>query len=64
MIESIGVGVYQEGSQSFYVSSSACVRVGSDSSESFEVNVGLRQGWVMSPWVFNVHMYGMVRQVK
>ena len=39
------------------------MRVGSES-ESFEVNVGLRQGWVMSPWVFNVHMDGMVRQVK
>ena len=35
--------------QSFYVDSRACVRVGNDVSESFPVNVGLRQGCVMSP---------------
>ena len=36
--------------QSFYVDSRACVRVGNDVSEWFPVNVGLRQGCVMSPW--------------
>ena len=40
--------------QSFYVDSRACVRVGNDVSEWFPVNVGLRQGSVMSPWLFNV----------
>ncbi len=30
----------------------------------FEVNVGLRQGCVMSPWLFNVYMDGVVREVK
>ena len=35
--------------QSFYVDSRACVRVGNDVSEWFPVNVGLRQGCVMSP---------------
>ena len=39
--------------QSFYVDSKACVRVGNDVSEWFPVNVGLRQGCVMSPWLFN-----------
>ena len=38
---------------SFYVDSKACVRVGNDVSEWFVVNVGLRQGCVMSPWLFN-----------
>ena len=33
-------------------------------SEWFPVNVGLRKGCVMSPWLFNVHMYGMVREVN
>ena len=33
---------------SFYVHSRACVRVGNDVSEWFLVNVGLRQGCVMS----------------
>ena len=40
----------------FYVDSRACVRVGMDVSEWFPVNVGLRQGCVMSPWLFNVYM--------
>ena len=38
--------------------------MGSDLSERFEVNVGLRQGCVMSPWLFNVFMDGVVREVK
>ena len=57
-------GCVLKGIQSFYVGSSACVRVGSDMSESFEVTVGLRQGCVMSPWLFNVYMDGVVREVK
>ena len=28
------------------------------------VNVGLRQGCVMSPWLFNVYMDGVVREVN
>ena len=33
-------------------------------SEWFPVNVGLRQGCVMSPWLFNVYMDGVVRAVN
>ena len=50
--------------QSFYVDSRACVRVGNDVSESFPVNVRLRQGSVTSPWLFNVYMDGVVREVN
>ena len=50
--------------QSFYVDSRACVRVENDVSEWFPVNVGLRQGCVMSPWLFNVNMDGVVREVN
>ena len=50
--------------QSFYVDSRACVRVGNDVSEWFSVNVGLRQGCVMSPWLFNVYMDDVVREVN
>ena len=49
---------------SFYVDSSACVLVGNDVSEWFPVNVGLRQGCVMSPWLFNVYIVGVVREVN
>ena len=50
--------------QNFYVDSRACVRVGNDVSEWFLVNVGLRHGCVMSPWLFNVYMDGVVREVN
>ena len=50
--------------QSFYVDSRACVRVGNDVSEWFAVNRGLRQGCVMSPWLFNIYMDCAVRQVN
>ena len=32
----------------------ACLRVGSDLSESFEVNVGLKEGVLISLWLLNV----------
>ena len=32
--------------------------------EWFPVNVGLRQGCVMSPWLFNVYMDGVFREVN
>ena len=50
--------------QSFYVDSRVCVWVGNDVSEWFLVNVGLRQGCVRSPWLFNVYMDGVVRVVN
>ena len=40
------------------------MRVGNQESESFQVRVGLRQGCVMSPWLFNVFMDGVVREVN
>ena len=41
--------------QSFYIDSRACVRVENNVSEWVPVNVGSRQGCVMSPWLFNTH---------
>ena len=49
--------------QSFYVDSRVCVRVRNDVSEWFPINVGLKQGCVMSPWLFNVYMDDVVRKV-
>ena len=40
--------------QRFHKDSRACVLVGMDVSEWFSVNVGLTQGCVMSPWLFNL----------
>ena len=63
MLRVYGFGKLLKAVQSFYVDSRACVRVGNDVSEWFPVNVGLRQGCVMSPWLFNVYMDGVVREV-
>ena len=30
----------------------------------FLINVGLRQGCVMFPWLFNVYMHGVVQEVN
>ena len=50
--------------QSFLRDGKACVQVGMDWSEWFSVNVGLRQGYLMSPWLFNVYMDGVGREVN
>uniref|UniRef100_A0A3P9JM39 ribonuclease H n=1 Tax=Oryzias latipes TaxID=8090 RepID=A0A3P9JM39_ORYLA len=57
-------GSLLEGVKSFYRNSRACVRVGNSISEWFPVRVGLRQGCVMSPWLFNVYMDGVVKEVN
>ncbi len=45
-----GVGGHLlKGIQAFYIEANACVRVGGELSESFAVEVGVRQGCVMSP---------------
>ena len=52
------------GVKSLYVGSKACVRAGNEVSEWFPVRVGLRQGCVMSPWLFNLYIDGVVREVN
>ena len=65
MLRVYGVGgKLLKGIQNFYADSRACVRVGMDVSEWFPVNVGLRRGCVISPWLFNVYMDDVVREVN
>ena len=52
------------GVKSMYAGSKACVRVGNEVSEWFPVRVGLRQGCVMSPWLFNLYIDRVVREVN
>ncbi len=50
--------------QAFYREAIAYVRVGREFSESFAVDVGVRHGCVMSPWLFNIFMDGCMREMK
>ena len=50
--------------QSLYERSEACVRVCREEDEWFSVDVGLRQGCVMSLWLFNVFMDGVMKEVR
>ena len=43
--------------------SKACVRIGNQVSEWFSENVGVRQGCVMSPWMFNLYIDGVITEV-
>ena len=57
-------GELQKAVQSFYADSKTCVRIGNEVSEWFSVNVGVRQGCVISPWFFNLYMDGVVWEVQ
>ncbi len=50
--------------KSFYEEASAYVRISRQTSEHFEIKVGLRQGCVMSPWLFSIYMDGVMREMK
>ncbi len=53
-----------EGIRSFYENASASVRVNGKLSESFSVEVGVRHGCVMSPWLFSIYKDGCIREMK
>ncbi len=52
------------GIQALYREANACVRMGGEFSESSEVEVGVRQGCMMLPWLFNIFMNGCIREMK
>ncbi len=51
-------GLLMEGIKTFYREANACVKVDGELSDSFAVGVGVRQGCVMPPWLFNIFMDG------
>ncbi len=53
-----------EGIRFFLENASTSVRVNGEVSESFIVEVGVRQGYMMPPWLFIVYMNGCIREVK
>ncbi len=57
-------GQLLEGIRSFYENTNASVRVNGELSESFNTEVGVRQGCMMSAWLFNIYMDGWIREMK
>ena len=47
-----------------YVDSLACVRVKGGMSERLMIDSRVRQGCIMSLWLFNVYMDGVMKEVK
>ena len=57
-------GKVLSGIKSMYLDSSAYVRVKCDESERFRIDCGVRYWCIMSPWLFNAYMDGVMRKVK
>ncbi len=57
-------GQLMEGIKAFHKEVNACVKVDGKLSDGFAVGVRVRQGCIMSPWLFNVFMDGCMREVK
>ena len=56
-----GGGKLLSGIKSMYVNILDCVRVKRDECERFRIDSGMRQGCIMSPWLFNVYMDGVMK---
>ena len=56
-------GKLLNGIKSRYVNNLGCVRVKGES-ECFKINSGVRQGCIVSPWLFNVYMDAAMKEVK
>src|SRR5678815_5131771 len=52
------------GIKSMYDDSEACVRINGVKGDWFSINRGVRQGCVMSPWLFNLYMDGVMKEFE
>ena len=52
------------GIKNMYIDSLACLRVKGGMSKWFRIDKGVRQGYIMSPWLFNVCMDAVMKEVK
>jgi len=57
-------GKLLDGVRAMYENSKACVRVDGKVSEWFTIEEGVRQGCVISPWLFNVFMDACMRRSR
>ena len=65
MIDAYGVrGRLARAVKSLYMGCEGCVRVLGENSEWFKVKQGVRQGCVMSPWLFNIFIDNTIREAR
>ena len=57
-------GKHLSGIKSIYADSSAYVSVKWGESEQFRIDGGVRQGCIMSPWLFNIYIEEVMKEVK
>ena len=53
-----------KGIKTMYFNTLACVRVQGGESKCFKIGSGMKQGCIMSPWLFNVYMDAVIKDVK
>ena len=56
------MGKLLSGIKSMYVDTSVCVRVKGGERERFKIYGGVRQGCIMSLWLFNAYMDGVMNE--
>src|SRR5678815_903761 len=52
------------GIKSMYGDSEACLRINGVESDWFNINSRVRQGFVMSPWLFNLYVDGVIKELE
>ena len=57
-------GKFLSGIKSMYVDSSAYGRINGSVSKEFRIGSEVRQGYIMSPWLLNVYMNRVMKEVK
>ena len=57
-------GKLLNGIKSMYVNSLACVRVKGGDALCFSIASGVRKWCIMSPWLFNVYVDALMREMK
>ena len=57
-------GKLLNGIKSMYLNSLACERLKGDDSKCFLIDSDVRQGCIISPWLFNVYMDAVIKEVK
>ena len=57
-------GKLLSGIKIMYVNSEAYVRVKGGESEGFRIDSAVRQGCIMFPWFFNIHMDAVMKEGK